>query len=122
MLLVISLVRDPSFYDSGHLILTAVYIKAFSEGKCRCLLKKGRETGQSPSKRLLCEETMRTEDPAIGRRTLKPCIFPCRPLAVSVYDRNPARMGSRADNKEKMPKDRKNDNDAGCLKPAKVKE
>lgn len=47
------------FNDPEHLILTALYIKAFNEGKCRCLLKKGSETGQSPSKRLLCEETVR---------------------------------------------------------------
>lgn len=31
-------------------------------------------------------------------------------------------MGPGADNKEKMLKNRKNDSDAGCLKPAEVKE
>lgn len=36
----------------------AVYIEAFSEGKRRCLVKRGSGSGQSPSKRLLCEETM----------------------------------------------------------------
>ena len=40
----------------------------------------------------------------------------------SVYTRNSERMGPEADNKEKMPKNRKNDGDADCVKPAKVKE
>ena len=63
-----------------------------------------------------------TEDSAIERRTSRPYICSCRPLAVSVYTRNSERMGPEADNKEKMPKNRKNDGDSDCVKPAKVKE
>ena len=63
-----------------------------------------------------------TESSAIERRTSRPCICSCRPLAVSVYSCNPERMEPEADNKEKMPKNGKNDSDADCVKPAKVKE
>lgn len=63
-----------------------------------------------------------TEGRAIERRTFRPYTCSCRPLAVSVYTRNSERMGPEADNKEKMLKNGKNDSDADCVKPAKVKE
>ena len=62
------------------------------------------------------------DDPAAGRRTFRQCIFPCKLLAVSMFTRNPERMAAAANNNGKMPKNRKNDSDDGCLKPAKLKE
>ena len=63
-----------------------------------------------------------TDGSATERKTSGPCMYSCRPLAVSVYTRSRERMEPEADHKEKMPKNRKNDSDADCLKPAKAKE
>ncbi len=61
------------------------------------------------------------EDPATGRRTSRPYIFPCKPLAVWIFTRNPERIAAAANNDGEMSKNRKSDSDGCCLKPAKWK-
>ena len=79
------------------------------------LLSEEREGNGTTSKKApALRGSNATDGSAIERKTSGPCVYSCRPLAVSVYTRNIERR-PEADNKEKMPKNRKNDSDANCL-------
>ena len=87
------------------------------------LLAEGRERNGIDSKRASAlRGSSAAEESAIERWTSKLCMFPCRSLAISMFDRNPERIEPRADNKGKMPMDRRKESDADCQKPAKLKE
>ena len=86
------------------------------------LLAEERENRDRPPTSVTLRRSNAAEGSAIGRRISKPCILSCRALAVLTFSRNAERIGPGADNKGKMPEDRKNESEAGCRKPAKMKE
>ena len=62
--------------------------------------------GTDPKRASALRGSSVAEESAI-RWTSKLCMFPCRPLAVSMCTRNAKIIGPGADNKGKMPKDKK---------------
>ena len=83
------------------------------------LLAVARErNGTVPNKPPLHEERNRQRNLLSKEGHLSYVSFRADRLLFRMFSRSPERIGPGADNKAKMAEDRKNESDAGCLKPA----